>query len=649
MKLQVPINSEGDLFEYFLEENRVKVGRRHDNDIRIKERFVSAYHAELIKREDGQYLVRDCDSSNGTFLNGTRVSKVAPIADGDTIRFGKLKCLVSSEGSLKEDTAPLPDSSPEKLASEDSSFQPTPLISAMAASGAGGDGGKHMERLSAEVASLKRQLDMSEAELERSRTDLSTVSRHLAAEKQRTLQLEAEIKKHESNHNKMARQLRAEKVRGDDLEIEMDRRHKEMTARVAQVAGRLEAEEHENARLLGALEVLEAERNRHKEQSIEFAAKLRSAREGFSFMLDGSQQSEEARLGSEEEFDAAQSEVRALEAELEDIQKNYREMEMRYQDRIRLAEEARAEAAHSLVSVEADLEATRSDLHQQRSRARNGNGNDGGTTLEFDPVQRTGAPQPQPGDHSGVAAEDNFGKLRRLEMQTAELQKENKELIARNNELTHEVAQAGKPERGELAELQKNEAARQANARRLETILQKLNESERRVRDLKKLESDLERSIENIQKKALSRRGIYRDNGSVAAVMWPETEELICRELIERVELLDDMLRQYKGKWFFPKIAEQLNLLRDSFITMLKNHSVDQFDLAPGSELTVDARSRIHLITEEELSNSRRKRKFPAKVNGKRNTIVVETLRPGYVYRKGAEDVVIRKAEVVVR
>lgn len=58
-------------------------------DIRLNDPFVSARHAEIVLADDGAgYFVRDLDSRNGTFVNGTRVSS-APLFAGCALRLGR--------------------------------------------------------------------------------------------------------------------------------------------------------------------------------------------------------------------------------------------------------------------------------------------------------------------------------------------------------------------------------------------------------------------------------------------------------------------------------------------------------------------------------------------------------------------------------
>nr|BBH93637.1 hypothetical protein KTA_18360 [Thermogemmatispora argillosa] len=70
----------------------VRLGRGEENDIWLDDDLASRYHAELIW-DNGQVYVTDCNSLNGVFVNGQRVSGSAPLHSGDMLEIGSLRFL----------------------------------------------------------------------------------------------------------------------------------------------------------------------------------------------------------------------------------------------------------------------------------------------------------------------------------------------------------------------------------------------------------------------------------------------------------------------------------------------------------------------------------------------------------------------------
>ena len=68
------------------------IGSAPDNDIRLKGKSVSGFHAELRIKNNNALLV-DFNSEAGTFLNGERIDKEATVEAGDTIRIGSTRAI----------------------------------------------------------------------------------------------------------------------------------------------------------------------------------------------------------------------------------------------------------------------------------------------------------------------------------------------------------------------------------------------------------------------------------------------------------------------------------------------------------------------------------------------------------------------------
>ncbi|MEM6750299.1 MAG: ATP-binding protein [Planctomycetota bacterium] len=71
---------------------------RSSEAIHLGDQTISRRHAELTPEGDGQWSIRDLQSSNGTFVNGVRVSDSRKLKPGDQIRCGN-SLLVFGEGA----------------------------------------------------------------------------------------------------------------------------------------------------------------------------------------------------------------------------------------------------------------------------------------------------------------------------------------------------------------------------------------------------------------------------------------------------------------------------------------------------------------------------------------------------------------------
>lgn len=63
------------------------IGRQDGNDIVIKEENISRKHAK-ITFNNGNFFIEDLNSSNGTYINGVRISQIIKINNYDTFKFG---------------------------------------------------------------------------------------------------------------------------------------------------------------------------------------------------------------------------------------------------------------------------------------------------------------------------------------------------------------------------------------------------------------------------------------------------------------------------------------------------------------------------------------------------------------------------------
>jgi pSer/pThr/pTyr-binding forkhead associated (FHA) protein len=71
-----------------LGESAVTMGRSQDSTIVIDDDYVSSRHARVFPR-DGEWYVEDLGSTNGTYLDRTKVVGATPVKIGVPIRVGK--------------------------------------------------------------------------------------------------------------------------------------------------------------------------------------------------------------------------------------------------------------------------------------------------------------------------------------------------------------------------------------------------------------------------------------------------------------------------------------------------------------------------------------------------------------------------------
>jgi hypothetical protein len=70
-----------------LADGRFTIGRAPSCDFTVADVTVSRWHARLYKEEDS-WLLSDLGSTNGTRLNGWRVTSAVPVQAGDEVSFG---------------------------------------------------------------------------------------------------------------------------------------------------------------------------------------------------------------------------------------------------------------------------------------------------------------------------------------------------------------------------------------------------------------------------------------------------------------------------------------------------------------------------------------------------------------------------------
>mgnify|MGYP001279751574 FL=1 len=101
-----------------LKVDRTTIGRVDDNTFPIAEASVSSHHCEILLR-GSDVVVNDLNSTNGTFINGDRVTGEAVLKPGQILRLGQVEMRLEVEG-----TAPTPAAPAGKKAMENTIVMP---------------------------------------------------------------------------------------------------------------------------------------------------------------------------------------------------------------------------------------------------------------------------------------------------------------------------------------------------------------------------------------------------------------------------------------------------------------------------------------------------------------------------------------------
>jgi pSer/pThr/pTyr-binding forkhead associated (FHA) protein len=82
---------------FLVDRDSTSVGRAPESDVFLDDVTVSRKHAEIVRRADGAFSVRDVGSLNGTYVNGEQVDETM-LATGDEVQIGMFKLVFFSAG-----------------------------------------------------------------------------------------------------------------------------------------------------------------------------------------------------------------------------------------------------------------------------------------------------------------------------------------------------------------------------------------------------------------------------------------------------------------------------------------------------------------------------------------------------------------------
>ena len=90
---------------YELKVDKTTIGRTDDNSFSIPEPSVSSHHCEILLKGN-DVVVRDLDSTNGTYINDERVTEAA-LRAGQILRLGQVEIRLETGNSTASGKKPL--------------------------------------------------------------------------------------------------------------------------------------------------------------------------------------------------------------------------------------------------------------------------------------------------------------------------------------------------------------------------------------------------------------------------------------------------------------------------------------------------------------------------------------------------------------
>src|SRR5262250_2333114 len=95
-----------------LKGDKTTIGRVEDNTFPIVEASISSHHCEILLR-GSDVVVKDLNSTNGTFINGEKLTGEGALKYGQILRLGQVELrLENGDGAAPAAPAPAPSATP---------------------------------------------------------------------------------------------------------------------------------------------------------------------------------------------------------------------------------------------------------------------------------------------------------------------------------------------------------------------------------------------------------------------------------------------------------------------------------------------------------------------------------------------------------
>jgi hypothetical protein len=185
--LRIPFPEKESPSVVVLRGKRITVGRLPQNTIQIRDRTISACHAELIE-EDGHYRLHDAGATNGVLVDGEPVTDFH-LEAACKVTFGGVECEFSPEVAAEAEDDPslaiLTHGQSEAILAKNSELEKTVAdlrekIAELQKPAGDAPGAGDLQRLTEEANSLRESLAARDGQIKQLKTDLAVMHRDRA-------------------------------------------------------------------------------------------------------------------------------------------------------------------------------------------------------------------------------------------------------------------------------------------------------------------------------------------------------------------------------------------------------------------------------------------------------------------------------------
>lgn len=241
-------------------------GRSKENDIVVRPSSVSAFHAEILKGDDGVVRIEDLKSQNGTYVNGEKIKK-AVLKDGDNIKMGAIRLVFEAPQDDTQGVKSLMRKSEIernnlKLIENDTRMARFEMEKAF----------KQKKELGGELEHLIKKLETAKEELRKNRKESGELEKVIAEARdfeKKADQLEIEYNTRKDACEELSRKIVAgEKLYGElDLDNSIKQKEK-LTKEIAELSADIEKKKADFQEKIEKSEA-ELEENRRKSKQAE--------------------------------------------------------------------------------------------------------------------------------------------------------------------------------------------------------------------------------------------------------------------------------------------------------------------------------------------------------------------------------------------